>query len=87
MAAYDERLKDYRGKLRVIGRIAGQMASMIFALLKTDYETVSQLPAGQELPPPMLYDPATHRKHQEGDYRSLKPGTLPRKIIQLPKKT
>jgi len=87
MAAYDERLKDYRGKLRVIGRIAGQMASMIFALLKTDYETLSQLPAGQELPPPMLYDPAIHRKHQEGYYRSLKPGTLPRKIVQLPKKT
>ncbi|TMC16803.1 MAG: hypothetical protein E6J36_20965 [Chloroflexi bacterium] len=34
LATYDERTKDYRGKLRVIGRIAGQMASMIFALLK-----------------------------------------------------
>jgi len=32
----------------------------------------------------MLYDPAIHRKHQEGYYRSLKPGTYPRKIIQLP---
>ncbi len=84
LATYDERTKDYRGKLRVIGRIAGQMASMIFALLKTDYETLSQLPSGQEPPPPMLYDPAIHRKHQEGHYRSLKPGTYPRKIIQLP---
>lgn len=84
LATYDERIKGYRGKLRVIGRIAGQMATMIFALLKTDYETVSQVPTGQEPPPPMLYDPATHRKHQEGHYRSLKPGTSPRKIIQLP---
>jgi hypothetical protein len=37
MCRYDERIKDYRGKLKVLGRIAGQMASMIFALLKTDY--------------------------------------------------
>jgi hypothetical protein len=34
LAIYDERTKDYRGKLKVIGRIAGQMASMIFALLR-----------------------------------------------------
>lgn len=85
IASYDERIKGYRGKLKVIGRIAGQMASMIFALLKTDQELLSQVPAGQEPPPPMLYDPAIHRRHQEGHYRSLKPGTLPRKIIQLPK--
>ena len=86
LATYDERIKDYRGKLRVIGRIAGQMASMIFALLKTDQETLSMLPPGQDPPPPMLYDPEVHRKHQEGQYRSLKPGTQPRKIIQLPKR-
>jgi transposase len=84
LATYDERIKDYRGKMRVIGRIAGQMATMIFALLKTDHETLSQVPPGQEPPPPMLYDPEVHRKHQEGHYRSLKPGTHPRKIIQLP---
>jgi hypothetical protein len=86
LAIYDERTKDYRGKLRVIGRIAGQMTTMIFALLKTDQEMLSQIPPGEVPPPPMLYDPTIHRKHQEGHYRSLKPGTLPRKIIQLPKK-
>jgi len=85
LAIYDERTKDYRGKLRVIGRIAGQMATMIFALLKTDDETLSQVPAGETPPPPMLYDPTIHRKHQEGHYRALKPGTRPRKIIQLPR--
>jgi transposase len=85
LAIYDERTKDYRGKLKVIGRIAGQMASMIFALLKTDQELLSQVPVGQEPPPPMLYDAAVHRRHQEGHYRSLKPGTLPRTILQLPK--
>jgi hypothetical protein len=85
LAIYDERIKGYRGKLKVIGRIAGQMGSMIFALLKTDQETLSKVPPGQEPPPPMLYDPEVHRKHQEGHYRSLKPGTQLRKIIQLPK--
>lgn len=85
LAIYDERIKDYRGKLKVIGRIAGQMSSLIFAFLKTDQETLRKVPPGQEPPPPMLYDPEVHRKHQEGHYRSLKPGTQPRKIIQLPK--
>lgn len=85
LATYDERTKSYRGKMRVLGRIAGQMATMIFALLKTDYETLSQVAPGETPPPPMLYDPAIHRKHQEGHYRSLKPGTRPRKIIQLPR--
>jgi transposase len=87
LATYDERKKDYRGKLKVIGRIAGQMASMIFALLKTDQETLSTVLPGQEPPAPMLYDQAVHKKHQEGQYRSLKPGTKPRKIIQLQKKS
>jgi hypothetical protein len=86
LAIYDERTKDYRGKLKVIGRIAGQMASMIFALLKTDQELLSQVPVGQEPPSPMLYERAVHRRHQEGLYRSLKPGTEPRIIIQLPKR-
>jgi hypothetical protein len=85
LATYDERTKSCRGKMRVLGRIAGQMATMIFALLKTDYETLSQVAPGEPPPPPMLYDPAIHRKHQEGHYRSLKPGTRPRKIIQLPR--
>jgi hypothetical protein len=85
MGTYDERIKDYRGKKKVLGRLAGQMASMIFALLKTDQETLSKVPPGQEPPPPLLYDPEVHRKHREGQYRSLKPGTQPRKIFQLPK--
>jgi transposase len=85
MGTYDERIKDYRGKKKVLGRLAGQMASMIFALLKADQETLSKVPPGQEPPPPLLYDPEVHRKHREGQYRSLKPGTQPRKISHLPK--
>ncbi len=85
LATYDERIQDYRGKMRVLGRIAGQITTMIFALLKTDQELLSQVPAGEVPPPPMLYDPEVHRKHQEGQYRSLKPATHPRKIIHLPR--
>lgn len=84
LAIYDERKKDYRGKLKVIGRIAGQMATMIFALLKTDQETLSTVLPGHEPPAPMFYDQAIHKKHLDGQYRSLKPGTKPRKIIHLP---
>jgi hypothetical protein len=86
LCTYDERTRDYRGKKKVLGRIAGQIASMIYALLKTDQETMSQVPPGEVPPPPMLYDRETHRKHQEGSYRSLKPKTEPRKIVQLPSK-
>jgi hypothetical protein len=44
-------------KLKVMGRIDGQIIQVIYALLKQDAETVSQVPAGQPLPPPRLYDP------------------------------
>ena len=87
LCTYDERTRDYRGKKKVLGRIAGQMASMMYALLKTDQETLSQVSPGEIPPPPMLYDRETHRKHQEGSYRSLKPGTQPRKILQIPRKS
>ena len=87
LCSYDERARDYRGKKKVLGRIAGQMTSMIYALLKTDQETLSRVPPGEVPPPPMLYDPAIHRKHREGFYRSLKPHTEPRTLLQLPRKS
>jgi hypothetical protein len=53
LCTYD-RTREYRGKKKVLGRIAGQIVSMIYALLKTDQETLSRVPPG-ELPHPMLY--------------------------------
>ena len=85
LAIYDERTKGYRGKKKALGRIAGQMTSMIFALLKTDQELLSHVSFGQAPPPPMLYDPAVHRHHREGHYRALKPGTRPCIIRQFSK--
>jgi hypothetical protein len=76
----------YKGKGKVIGRIAGQMIGMMFALLKKDLETLKDLAPGEKPPEPMLYDPEIHQLHQAGYYRSLKPGTRPRSLIhQVPK--
>ncbi len=38
IATYDERTKEHHGTLKVIVRFAEQVASLIFALLKTDQE-------------------------------------------------
>jgi hypothetical protein len=81
MGTYDERMKDYRSKKRIFGRITGQRASMAYALLKTDQETLSKVSPGEAPPPHMLYDPEAHRRHQEGHYRSLKPGTQARRFF------
>lgn len=39
-----------KGKLRVIGRVAGQMIETMYALLKRDAEILSTIPPGQEPP-------------------------------------
>lgn len=82
--SYNEHLRRYTGRGKVIGRIAGQIISVIFTLLKHDQETLSNLPPGVEPPEPMLYDSQLHRQHQAGHYRphlsEKRPGTL----IQLP---
>ncbi len=50
MCAYDEATRAYKGKKQVIGRIAGQIAAQVYALLKTDHELLSQLASGEEPP-------------------------------------
>lgn len=60
---YDERTQSHVGKLRVIGRIAGQMIETMDALLKRDAEILSRVPPGEAPPPSLLYDPEVHRKH------------------------
>jgi transposase len=69
---FDERKRAYTGRLPIIGRIAGQMISTIYALLKRDAELLAQHRPNQALPEPMLYDPAVHKAHREGRYRALK---------------
>ncbi len=83
--AYDERTRAYRGKGKVIGRIAGQIVALVYALLKTDQELRQRTPPGIPLPPPQLYDAAVHRAHRQGQYRPLKPRPQTMAIIELPR--
>jgi transposase len=81
---FDERTRRYTARGKVIGRIAGQIISVIFTLLKRDEEAISKLPPGAELPEPQLYDPQIHRQHRSGQYQSASLGGKPRKLLQFP---
>jgi transposase len=81
---YNERYQAHTGKIRVMGRIAGQMTEMVYALLKRDAELLSKVPPGQEPPPPLLYDPEVHRRHRQGQYRPLKSIPPPNMMILQP---
>lgn len=82
--AFDERQRVYRGKLKVVGRVAGQMIEMIYALLTQDAEIVSRVPPGIEPPEPLCYDAEVHQRHINGGYRPLKNHQSDRKLIRLP---
>lgn len=82
---YDERKKAYIGKIKVMGRLAGQILTIIFALLKQDADLVRYHKDGP-LPAPMLYDLATHQAHRAGQYKALKPPQPPVVLVQSPTK-
>lgn len=80
---HDEKRRADVGRGRVIGRLAGQMLSVVSALLKSDQEIVAKLAPGTPLPPPVLSEPEIHRQHRAGQYQS--PSLeRPRKPIELP---
>jgi hypothetical protein len=85
--SYDEKRQAYRGKIKVIGRVAGQMIEMLYALLKQDAEILSQVPEGEPPPDPILYDREVHRRHRNGEYRPIKNAPRHRKVIRLPDPT
>jgi hypothetical protein len=87
MCRYDEGRQVYKGKMKVIGRIAGQMTEMVYALLKQDAEVLSQAPPGETPPDPILYDPEIHQRHRNGEYRPIKNTPRQRKVIRLPERT
>lgn len=77
---YDERMQEYRGKGKVIGRVAGQLITVMFTLLKRDQDLLAQ---GGSVPDPELYDPEVHRRHRAGQYpppARIKLGN----VVQLP---
>lgn len=72
--------------MKVIGRIAGQMIEMVYALLKQDAEILSLIAPGVIPPPPILYDAELHQRHCTGEYRPLKNAPPQRKVIRLPER-
>ncbi len=62
---YDERHRRYLGKMRVIGRVAGDLAGLIYHLLRRDHDRLvaaaASLPPNAEQPAPTLYDADSHR--------------------------
>lgn len=44
---WDERTRSYKGKLVVMGRLAGQITEMIYGLLKKDAEVLRKVPRGE----------------------------------------
>lgn len=68
----DERTRRLVGWEKVIGRLAGQMASVIFVLLKKDQELLAHLALGATPPEPQLSNAALHRQHRMGHYQPSK---------------
>jgi hypothetical protein len=84
--SYDARRQRSVGKNQVMARIAGQLVSTIYALLKRDAELLAQCAPGRLPPEPELYDPAVHRAHREGRYRPWKPRRSHGVITTLPRR-
>ncbi len=80
----DERTRRLIGREKVIGRLAGQMIGVIYALLKKDQELLAQLASGVEPPEPMLYDSEIHRQHRLGQYQPREAREKGPQLIQLP---
>ena len=85
--SYDERRRDYVGKNKVMGTVAGRMISMIYMLLRTDAELLATIPPDMEPPAPKLYDPEIHRAHVAGAYVPAKKRPVPARIVRLPQRT
>jgi transposase len=78
--SYDERTRQFRGRGKVVGRIAGQLITVMFTLLKRDQE---RLTSGEPAPDPELYDPEVHRRHRAGQYAPPARTKLGN-VVQLP---
>lgn len=64
----DDRTHRLIGREKVIGRLAGQMTSVIYALLKQDHELLERTEPGTKPPEPTLYDRDIHHQHRMGHY-------------------
>jgi transposase len=83
LCSYDERTQSYKGKGQAIGHVAGRLITLIYALLRYDYEVVNHLAPGADPPTPVLYDPDLHKQHRSGHYQPLKRRTRENRIVQV----
>jgi transposase len=83
LCSYDERTQSYKGKGQAIGHVAGRLITLIYALLRYDYEVVNHLAPGADPPAPLLYDPDLHKQHRSGHYQPLKRRTRENRIVQV----
>jgi transposase len=83
LCSYDDRTQVYKGKGKVLGHIIGRLIVLIFALLKKDYEVLSQLSPGTQPPPPTLYDAELHQRHRTGHYSPLRREGTKNRIVQV----
>ncbi len=59
-ARWNARTGKYEGTMTIIGRVCGQMAGLIYTLLRKDADLLASLGDGETPPEPELYTPAKH---------------------------
>lgn len=65
---WNERKQEWQGRIKVIGRIAGDMIRVIYTLLKKDYDLLAGLAPDSKPPDPELYDTERWKKAREGNH-------------------
>ncbi len=83
LCSYDERTQTYKGKGKALGHVIGRLITLIYALLRQDYETLSHLTPGKEPPEPVLYDPELHKHHRAGHYRPIRQEHGSNRMVQV----
>jgi hypothetical protein len=74
--------QSYKGKGKALGHIVGRLITLIYALLRKDYEVISHLAPGAAPPEPLLYDPEMHKKHRNGEYQAIRTRDRAQRIVQ-----
>jgi transposase len=63
ICTWDARKQRWRGRNKVLARLASQLLCVIYSLLKADYTLLQSVAAGDPLPEPQLYDRNKHASH------------------------
>jgi hypothetical protein len=83
LCSYDEKTQTYKGRGKAVGHVIGRLITLIYALLRQDYEMLSHLPPGMKPPEPVLYDPELHKRHRTGHYRPIRMEQAANRMVQI----